>query len=131
MPNAPAHFSINADDVARARQFYAAVFGWKFAAWGPPGFFMIETDDKPARNQPAKLLGSLQGRRNLVPGVAIHGFECTLAVDDVDAIAAAVEANGGRIVMARITLPTVGHLIFFEDTEGNIVGAMQYDPQAG
>jgi predicted enzyme related to lactoylglutathione lyase len=131
MPNTPAHFSINADDVARARQFYEVVFGWKFAAWGPPGFFMIEMDDKPARHQPAKLLGSLQGRRNIVPGVPIHGFECTLAVDDVDATAKAIEANGGKIVMPRITLPTVGHLLFFQDTEGNIVGAMQYDPQAG
>ena len=32
-----AHFSINADDVDRARVFYEKVFGWKSSAWGPPG----------------------------------------------------------------------------------------------
>ena len=34
------HFSINADDVARGRQFYEAVFGLTFQPWGPPGFYI-------------------------------------------------------------------------------------------
>ena len=29
--------------------------------------------------------------------------------------------------MPKFYIPTVGTLIFFEDTEGNVVGAMQYD----
>ena len=29
--------------------------------------------------------------------------------------------------MPKFHIPTVGTLIFFEDTEGNVVGAMQYD----
>ena len=37
MPARLRHFSINADDLGRARTFYAAVFGWRFEAWGPPG----------------------------------------------------------------------------------------------
>ena len=45
MPNLY-HFSINADDVARARRFYERAFGWKFNAWGPPNFYMIETNVK-------------------------------------------------------------------------------------
>lgn len=32
--------------------------------------------------------------------------------------------------MERTTIAGVGHLIFFEDTEGNIAGAMQYDSGA-
>jgi uncharacterized protein len=52
-------------------------------------------------------------------------------VDDVDAIAAAVVANGGTIIIPRTLIPTVGYLIFFRDTEGNAVGAMQYDSTAG
>jgi len=38
-----------------------------------------------------------------------------------------VEANGGKIVMPKFHIPTVGTLVFFEDTEGNVVGAMQYE----
>ena len=32
------------DDVDRARRFYEAVFGWEFEPWGPPGFYLILTD---------------------------------------------------------------------------------------
>ena len=117
------HFSINADDVSRARKFYEATFGWKFTPWGPPNFYVIQTgpDDNPGVH------GGLQGRREIVKGKPTFGFECTIGVPSIDATLAAVEANGGKIVMPKFHIPTVGTLIFFEDTEGNVVGAMQYD----
>lgn len=117
------HFAINADDVARARDFYARVFGWKFEAWGPPGFYRVATGDGP----PAPF-GSLQQRRELAPGLRLNGFECTISVDDVDAVARAIEASGGKILMQKATIPGVGSLVFFQDTEGNVAGAMQYEP---
>ena len=43
MPNNLKHFAVHADDVERARKFYEEAFGWKFTAWGPPGFFLIKT----------------------------------------------------------------------------------------
>jgi predicted enzyme related to lactoylglutathione lyase len=121
-----AHFAINADDVVRARQFYELVFGWKFTAWGPPEFFQIETGDAA---EPG-LRGALHRRRPLSPGVRVNAFEATISVPDVDATAAAVTASGGRVIMERTTIVGVGHLIYFEDTEGNIAGAMQYDSEA-
>jgi uncharacterized protein len=121
-----AHFAINADDVVRARSFYESVFGWKFSAWGPPDFLQIETGDA---TEPG-VRGALQRRRALIPGVRTNAFEVTIAVPDIDAVAAAVTASGGRVIMGRTTIATVGHLIFFEDTEGNVAGAMQYDPEA-
>ena len=124
--NQLAHFAINADDVSRARQFYEKVFGWRFEAWGPPGFFKIATS---AGSDPGPL-GALQKRRELVPGQPTIGFECTVAVADVDAVAAAVVASGGTILIPRTMIPTVGHLIFFRDPEGNVCGAMQYDAKA-
>lgn len=121
-----AHFSINADNVARAQKFYGNVFGWKYNAYGPPGFFMIDFGRAPA----AVMLGSLQERRELVAGVRMNGFECTIAVDDIRKTAAAIEKNGGRIVMQICTLAGIGQLLFFEDPEGNLAGAMQYDKHA-
>ena len=56
----------------------------------------------------------------------LTGFECTVAVDDVGAVAEAVVANGGRLLMERTTIPGVGELVFFEDPAGNVAGAMQY-----
>jgi uncharacterized protein len=121
-----AHFAINADDVNRARRFYEKVFGWRFEAWGPPGFLQVVTgtDREPG------IRGAMQKRRELVAGQPTLGFECSVAVQDVDAVAAAVVANGGSILIPRTLIPTVGHLIFVRDTEGNVVGAMQYDPTA-
>ncbi len=123
------HFEINADDLPRARRFYEKVFGWKFEPWGPPGFFIINAGEKTKDG--AGVLGSLQQRRELVPGKRMTGFECTISVDtDVDKVAAAVKANGGKIVMQKATIPGVGDLIFFEDPEGNLAGAMRYDEKA-
>ena len=126
MPNNVRHFSINADNVPRARRFYEGVFGWKFDAWGPPGFFLIQTgtDREPG------IQGSLQDRRELVPGMLVNAYECTVAVDDVDRIAKAVEAAGGKVVMPKVEIPGVGRLIYFQDTEGNVAGAMHYDTHA-
>jgi uncharacterized protein len=119
------HFAINADDLQGARRFYEQVFAWRFQPWGPPGFFMIATGDGEVP------MGSLQQRRELRPGLRLNGFECTIAVEqDVAEIAAAVTANGGRILMEKATIPGVGDLIFFEDPDGNVAGAMRYDRQA-
>ena len=54
-------------------------------------------------------------------------FECTIAVDDLDAVTTAVARHGGRIIMEKAPIPTVGVLTKFEDTEGNILGAMAYE----
>lgn len=122
-----AHYAINADDIDRALRFYRNVFGWKFQAYGPPGFYMV---DEQSAKTTVRLRGSLQKRREIVPGVAMRGFECTISVDNIEAAAAAVEKNGGKIVMPICTLAGIGRLLFFQDPEGNIAGAMQYDSEA-
>jgi uncharacterized protein len=125
MPNL-AHFAINADNVPRAKRFYERVFGWKFSAWGPPNFYQIRTgtDADPG------VLGALQGRRELVKGRPTIGYECTIAVQSIDQTAKAVTANGGRTIMEKSVIVGVGSLMFFQDTEGNVFGAMQYDRAA-
>ena len=123
MPNNLKHFSINANDVPRARTFYEKTFGWQFTPWGPPAFYLIRTGTK----EDSGVHGALQGRREIVKGKPMFGFECTLGVDSIDETIAAIERNGGKIVMPKFEIPTVGTLIFFEDTEGTMVGAMQYD----
>jgi predicted enzyme related to lactoylglutathione lyase len=117
-----AHFAINAGDLSKARGFYENVFGWKLQAWGPPGFYMIDM----GTGVTPPLRGSLQQRREIVPGVAMKGFECTISVDDIQATANAIEANGGKIAMPVCELTGIGRLLFFEDPDGNIAGAMQY-----
>ena len=111
----------------RARRFYENVFGWKFQAWGPPGFYMIDSGEAEVTTP---LQGSLQQRRELVKGVPMRGFECTISVPDIQAAKTAIEANGGSIVMQICTLAGIGRLLFFQDPEGNLAGAMEYDVNA-
>jgi uncharacterized protein len=118
-----AHFAINADDVDKSRAFYRRVFGWKFAAWGPPGFYQIEIPGSSVR-------GALQQRRELVPGQRMLGLEGTFAVDSIDATEKAVLAAGGKVLLARSVITGVGSLMFFADPSGNAFGAMQYDTSA-
>jgi predicted enzyme related to lactoylglutathione lyase len=114
------HLALNADDVQRAKAFYETVFGWRFEPWGPPNYYQ-------ARNAADGLIAALQDRRELKPGVRMAGFEATMAVGDLDATIAAIEAAGGRMLSRPIYIETVGRLVYFEDTEGNLVGVMQYD----
>ena len=118
-----AHFAINADDVEQSRAFYSRVFGWKFAAWGPPGFYQIEVPGSPVR-------GALQQRRELVPGHKMVGLEGTFGVDSIDATEKAILAAGGKVLLARSVIVGVGTLMFFADPSGNAFGAMQYDARA-
>lgn len=122
-----AHFSINADDTKRARKFYEKAFGWKFDPWGPPDFYKIDTGEKES---PGSVIGALQGRRELIPGVRTIGYECSISVPNVDETLAAIKAQKGKIVLPKSVIAGVGSLFFFEDTEGNVAGVIQYDKKA-
>lgn len=116
MPNKLAHFAIEADDVTRARAFYERVFGWQFIPWGPPDFYLV---------QGAGVGAALQQRRELVPG-GRKGFECSFAVTDIAATSRLIESAGGRLISPRFTIPTVGEMAQFADTEGNEAIIIQY-----
>jgi predicted enzyme related to lactoylglutathione lyase len=113
------HFAINADDVPRAKAFYEQVFGWTFTPWGPPGFYQT-------RSSGPGHMGALQGRRD-IGGQKMPGMELSFGVDDIQAAIAGIEAHGGKVLMQPFHIEGVGHLIFFQDTEGNVAGAMQYE----
>jgi predicted enzyme related to lactoylglutathione lyase len=125
----PIHFEIQADDPERAIGFYQSLFGWTFSQWGQAKYWLIGTGDK---SQPG-IDGGLLPRP--VPGApaemaAVNAFACTVDVADLDATLAKLQGLGGRVVVPRMAIPTVGHLAYAKDTEGNIFGMMQMDPKA-
>jgi hypothetical protein len=119
MPNPISHFGINAEDVERAGRFYVNVFNWELVSWGPPEFYLIKTGKG--------IEGALQKRRDIAPAKPVYGFECTISVDDVDATADRTVASGGKILLDKSVIAGVGSVIYFEDPEGNIAAAMEYD----
>ena len=121
MADKPRHIAINATDVQGVKAFYETIFGWRLEPWGPPDYYQDQQSG-------GDVIIALHGRRELAPGARMLGFEVTVAVEDIDATARAVEAAGGKIAMPQIYIEGVGKLIYFQDPDGNLVGAMQYDP---
>jgi len=54
--------------------------------------------------------------------VRMLGFEATMAVDDIAATIAAVEAAGGRTATTPVYIEGVGKLVYFQDPDGNVFG---------
>ena len=126
------HFEVQADDLERARSFYSAVFGWTFqdysAYTGSPYFGVVTgPDDQPginggllARSAPAGPLG--QG---------VTAFVCTVMVDDYATAERLILASGGQVAVPKSALTGMAWQGYYRDTEGNVLGIHQPDPDAG
>ena len=51
-------------------------------------------------------------------------------MDSVDAAVDKVTKAGGKLVMPKTPIPTVGYFAYLTDTEGNLFGVMQPDQNA-
>jgi uncharacterized protein len=126
MANQLSHFAIHADDLDRARKFYGSVFGWSFQRldqMGVPMSDFCQIVPDPSDNPPVHI-GAIQSRKFNVAPERVIGYECSFAAADVDALARAVEANGGKVVMKKSAIPGVGWIVKFLDTEGNLACAV-------
>jgi len=123
-----AHFEIHAANPQRAIEFYTKTLGWEIHQWADQPYWLINTGpaDAPGIN------GGLLPRRGDEPvdGQAVNAYVCTVIVDSLDETLESVTANGGTIALPKMPVPTIGWLAYFKDTEGNIFGAMQNDPNA-
>ncbi|MGH9589195.1 MAG: VOC family protein [Terracidiphilus sp.] len=116
MSNSGKHHRIDyvefaADDVARARQFYARVFGWNFEDWGPDyiGFTAAGAGVDGGFRKSER--GELPG--NTAPLVVLYS-------SDLKATEAAILAAGGSIVVPTFDFPG-GRRFHFSDGAGNVL----------
>ena len=116
------HFEIPAAEPDRAAAFYGKVFGWKFDKWsGPMEYWMVVTGKE---GEPG-----INGGMMKKPG-GITSTTNTIGVDSVDDAIAAVLKAGGKNIMPKTPIPTVGYFAYCEDPEGNVFGVMHPDPNA-
>ena len=106
----------------RGAAFFQDVFGWDAESWdGPMEYWLLMTkqrdplalDDDPSlapRNDP----------------MDVH----TIDVDNLDAVVARIESNGGTMILPKLPIPGIGWLAYFKDPEGHIHGIMQTDDAA-
>jgi len=116
------HFEIPANDPDKLSDFYKKVFGWKFEKWGGPmEYWMVSTgaDGQPGIN------GGFMRKQGPVTGTTN-----TIGVESVDESVKSVKNAGGKVVMDKTPIPTVGYFAYLQDPEGNIFGVMQPDSNA-
>jgi predicted enzyme related to lactoylglutathione lyase len=106
------------NDVEKAKTFYAATIGWTFDGMemGPSTYWVCKEGDK--------MVGGIMDMTGVTPpGVPPHWFSY-LEVDDVDARAAKLEANGGKIIRPPFDIPGVGRIAILADPTGAAMGWM-------
>ncbi len=104
------------DDVARARDFYAQVFGWKF--WGMGNYVVAMNDGQP-------LAGMFQKPRPANDPKAKPRWFGYISVPNVGKAERAVTKAGGRVLMPAKDFPRRGEQAVFTDREGAIFGVMK------
>jgi predicted enzyme related to lactoylglutathione lyase len=118
------HFEIPADQPERASRFYNDVFGWNIQKWEgseEEPYWLVMTGENGAPG----INGGLM--RRMQPGTSTVN---TIDVPSVDEYVARITENGGKVVMPKMPVPTVGWLAYCQDTEGNTFGIMQMDEAA-
>lgn len=130
--NRVVHFEIQVDEPARAIAFYTQVFGWHIEEYVglETEYWMIMTADRDSKE--LGINGGLLRRPAPTPEgqCGTNAFVCTMQVDDFDAIAAKIEAAGGKVALPKFALAGMAWQGYFLDTEGNTFGIHQADENA-
>lgn len=109
-------------DVAAAAEFYGDVFGWTYETYGGKDdrdtYTLVLADGLPIGG----IVFDQRATKGDVPSARWIGL---LSVTDVAATAAAVSANGGKVVVAPRSLGERGETAVFQDPEGVPFGAVR------
>ena len=124
------YFEIEADDPARAINFYSQVFGWTFSGdqgsgdQGPERYWRIEAGE---------FYGGLLPRRAIRPPsqCGANAFVCSFEVENFDATGQTIQKLGGSVLEPKFPVPGQSWQGYFMDTEGNSFGIFEPDQKAG
>jgi uncharacterized protein len=116
------HFEIHANDVERAKTFYAGLLGWTFSPMEGAEEVEYHLADGPQLNE--FLTVGMMRRMGGSPeaGAPVRGGTMTFEVADCDECYAWALNNGGAEALPPVDYPGVGRAAYVEDGEGNIVG---------
>jgi uncharacterized protein len=116
------HFEVPADDLDRARRFYAEAFGWQLRSLPEMDYTMVTTTPTGERGpiEPGAINGGMMPREGPFTGPVI-----VIDVPDIDGALTTVEKLGGKTAVGRQAMGDMGFYAYFHDSEGNLVGLWQ------
>ncbi len=111
------HFEIPANDLGKLSKFYSDVFGWKFKKTqiSDMDYWNISTGPR-GKSVPGgmyKRTGATDVPRNYI------------GVDDIDKHIVAFKKAGGREIMEKMEIPTIGWSYIGADPEGNLIALFE------
>lgn len=117
-------YELMSTDADATQAFYGDLMGWQFSDSGQPGrdYRILHADTEPVG-------GLLQLTREQRECGARPNWVGYICVDDVEKSQAAIEADGGRVLMPTTAIPGVGTLAMLSDPQGIPFYIMQ--PQGG
>ncbi|MFL5755474.1 MAG: VOC family protein [Chloroflexota bacterium] len=108
------HIEFPADDLERAKSFYAAVAGWELSEMeGFPGYLVFRTGEGR---------GGGLGRRGESVGDVIRVY---ITVPRLEDAVAAAEAHGGSVVAPPQDIQGMGRWAAVRDSEGSEIGLFE------
>ncbi len=108
--------TLSTKDIERAKSFYAAVVGWK-GGTGPMG------PDVTLFSMGEQIIADVQLAESMPPSWATY-----VVVSKIEDAQAKLTKLGGKTIVPRIDIPTVGGVGFFADPSGAVLGL--YEPAA-
>jgi predicted enzyme related to lactoylglutathione lyase len=118
------HIELKSGDFARSAAFYEKLFGWRSDGAQAGGHLMFETPGGEGGGGG----GSVQGSWIRTALAQAPGAVPFIAVDDLDAVLAGAEQQGGRVLVRRMSLGTRGVFGLIADPDGNVVGLLVNRP---
>ncbi|MCA9531538.1 MAG: VOC family protein [Myxococcales bacterium] len=119
MRNAISWHELYATDVERAKAFYAALFGWTYAA------FEATEDPYWVIHDGSQQTGGIM--KNPHPDEMPASWGIYVEVEDTDQTAERVRQLGGHVAQAPWDIPTVGRLAVFADPQGAVFMVLRPD----
>ena len=114
MGNPLCHFELMTNDVAKCKTFYGAVFDWKFDDQTMSGYTLIATGQDPS--------GGAFPKPAEAPYPCLNVY---FTVEDIEATLGKVNKHGGKTLVPKTAIPSVGHFAMFTDPEGIAIGLLQ------
>lgn len=120
------HFEIPANNIEELSKFYSSLFDWKFIHTPVEGmdYWVIQTvptDDKGMIQRPG-VNGGMFPRQPEQKGINPVNY---ITVENIDEYMEKVTKLGGKILMPKQQVPTVGYVALAIDPEGNQFGLLQ------
>ncbi len=121
-PGTPCWVDLGTTDIPAATTFYGTLFGWTIEDLGPEagGYGFIRQGDKQ--------VGGIGPATDPARGTS---WAVYLSTDDVDATAAKVEANGGKVLAPPMDVMDQGRMAVLVDPTGGIFSAWQAGAHKG